>query len=128
LSVLFSPNGKWLVSWFEDEEVKVWRVQGTKFQLSPYEEWRLDRRTDITNSGDGKELVKYDDLLPSDEPLYLQEDGWVTFAPTGKRICWVPPNRRHPWLRTLWESLKGIFVTGSQAGALTIVDLTFALK
>ncbi|KAI6160843.1 WD40-repeat-containing domain protein [Pisolithus thermaeus] len=128
LCVLFSPNGKWLVSWFEDEAVKVWKVQGTKFQLSPYQEWRLDRRTDIANSRDGKELVKYDDLLPSDEPLYLQEDGWVTFAPTGKRICWVPPSRRQPWLRTLWESQKGIFITGSQAGVLTIVDLTFALR
>ncbi|KIK16445.1 hypothetical protein PISMIDRAFT_15826, partial [Pisolithus microcarpus 441] len=128
LCVLFSPNGKWLVSWFEDEAVKVWKVQGTKFQLSPHQEWRLDRRTDITNFGDGKGLVKYDDLLPSDEPLYLQEDGWVTFAPTGKRICWVPPSRRQPWLRTLWESQKGIFITGSQAGVLTIVDLTFALR
>ncbi|KAI6107721.1 WD40-repeat-containing domain protein [Pisolithus croceorrhizus] len=128
LCTLFSPNGKWLVSWFEDEAVKVWKVQGTKFQPSPYQEWRLDRRTDIANSRDGKELPKYDDLLPSDEPLYLQEDGWVTSAPTGKRICWVPPSRRQPWLRTLWESLKGIFITGSQAGVLTIVDLTFALE
>jgi WD40 repeat protein len=127
LWVSFSPNGRWLASWFEDEAVKVWKVEGTKFQIWPHYDWRLDRRTD-SSSGKGKELVKYDDLLPADELHYLQEDGWVTLPHTGKRICWVPPSRRQPWLRTLWESRKGMFATGSQAGTLTIVDLRSTLR
>ncbi|KAM6491915.1 WD40-repeat-containing domain protein [Amanita muscaria] len=130
LWVLFSPNGKWLASWFEDEAVKVWKVEGTNFRSWPHHEWRLDRleRRAESNSGDGRELVKYDDLLPADELHYLQEDGWVTLPHTGKRICWVPPSRRQPWLRTLWESRKGVFATGSQAGTLTIVDLRSTLQ
>ena len=128
LWVLFSPNGKWLVSWFEDEAVKVWKVWGTNFEPWPHQEWRLDRQANITNSSEtGKELVKYDDLVPSDERHYLQEDGWVTLPRTGKRICWVPPSRRQPWLRTLWVTRKGLFVTGSQAGNPTIIDLTSTL-
>jgi len=126
LWVLFSPDGRWLTSWFEDEAVKVWKVEGTNFQIWPHHDWRLDRRTD-SSSGEEKGLVKYGDLLPADELHYLQEDGWVTLPHTGKRICWVPASRRQPWLRTLWESRKGIFATGSQAGTLTIVDLRSTL-
>lgn len=128
LSALFSPNGRWLASWFEDEAVKVWKVEGTKFESWPFYEWRLDRRTD-NSSGlrHGKEPVKYEDLLPADEPHYLQEDGWVTFPHDGKRICWVPPSRRQPWLRTLWETRRGLFTTGSQAGTITIVDIRSTL-
>ena len=129
LWVSFSPNGQWLASWFEDEAVKAWKVQGAKFQSWPVREWRLDRQTDNSFSlRDGKESVTYDDLLPADEPHYLQEDGWVTFPHTGKRICWVPSSRRQPWLRTLWESRKGLFTTGSQAGTITIVDLRSTLR
>ena len=129
LWVSFSPNGQWLASWFEDEAVKAWKVQGTEFQSWPVREWRLDRQTDNSFSlRDGKESVTYDDLLPADEPHYLQEDGWVTFPHTGKRICWVPSSRRQPWLRTLWESRKGLFTTGSQAGTITIVDLRSTLR
>ena len=128
LWVLFSPNGRWLASWFEDEAVKVWKVEGTTFQNWPLYDWRLDRRTDNSSSlSDGKEFVKYDDFNPADEPHYLQEDGWVTFPHTGKRICWVPPSRRQPWLRTLWESRNGLVATGSQAGTFTIVDLRSTL-
>ena len=128
LWVRFSPSGKWLVSWFEDEAVKVWKVRGTIFQPWFHQEWRLDRQASITNSSEtGKELVKYADLVPSDEHHYLQEDGWVTLPNIGKRICWVPPSRRQPWLRTLWVTRKGLLVTGSQAGHLTIVDLTSTL-
>ena len=126
LWVLFSPNGRWLASWFEDEAVKVWKVEGTNFQIWRHDEWRLDRRTE-GNAGDAQESVKYNDLLPADELHYLQEDGWVTLPHTGRRICWVPPSRRQPWLRTLWESRKGMFATGSQAGTLTIVDLRSTL-
>ncbi|KAJ7885555.1 WD40-repeat-containing domain protein [Mycena olivaceomarginata] len=126
LWVLFSPNGRWLASWFEDEAVKVWKVEGSNFQIWPHHDWRLDRQTD-SSSGEEKELVKYGDLLPADELHYLQEDGWITLPHSGKRICWVPASRRQPWLRTLWESRKGIFATGSQAGTLTIVDLRSTL-
>jgi WD40 repeat protein len=126
LWVSFSPNGRWLTSWFEDEAVKVYKVEGTNFQIWPHDEWRLDRRTE-SNSGDGQELVKYDELLPADELHYLQEDGWVTLPHTGKRVCWIPPSRRQPWLRTFWESRKGVFATGSQAGTLTIVNLRSTL-
>ncbi|KAG6843490.1 hypothetical protein H0H87_003922 [Tephrocybe sp. NHM501043] len=127
LWVSFSPNGQWLTSWFEDEAVRVWRVEGTKFQTWPHKDWRLDRGTD-GKSGEGKRLVEYGDLLPDDEPHYLQEDGWITLPQTGKRICWVPPSRRQPWLRTFWESRKGLFATGSQAGTLTIVDLRSTVR
>jgi hypothetical protein len=111
LWVLFSPNGRWLATWFEDEMVKVWKVEGTNFKIWPHDEWRLDRRTESNISGDGQELelVKYGDLLPADELHYLQEDGWVTFPHTGKRICWVPPSRRQPWLRTLMGITEGNF-------------------
>jgi len=102
-------------------------VEGTDFQLWPHEECRWDRETE-SHSGGGQELVKYGDLLPADELHYLQEDGWVTFPHSGKRVCWVPPSRRQPWLRTLWESRQGIFATGSQAGNLTIVDLRSTLR
>ena len=124
LWVTFSPNGQWLACWYEDEAVKAWKVEGTTFHDWPVREWRLDRRSDNSRSPkDGKEPVKYEDLLPADEPHYLQEDGWVTFPHNGKRICWVPPSRRQPWLRTLWETRRGLFTTGSQAGTITIVDL-----
>ncbi|KAJ7196062.1 WD40-repeat-containing domain protein [Mycena pura] len=128
LWALFSPDGRWLASWFEDEAVKVWKVEGSNFYTWPHQDWRLDRRTDsISEAEEGKELVKYGDLLLADELHYLQEDGWVTLPHTGKRVCWVPASRRQPWLRTLWESRKGIFATGSQAGTLTIVDLRCTL-
>ncbi|KAJ7722687.1 WD40-repeat-containing domain protein [Mycena metata] len=122
LWALFSPDGQWLAAWLEDESVKVWKVDGSNFQSWPIQDWRLDRQTN-KNSGEDKELVKYGDLLPDDELHYLQEDGWITLPHTGKRICWLPVSRRQPWLRTLWESRKGIFATGSQAGNLTIVNL-----
>ncbi|KAJ7211904.1 WD40-repeat-containing domain protein [Mycena haematopus] len=127
LWVLFSPDGRWLTSWFEDEAVKVWKVDSSNFQIWPHQEWRLDRQTD-NSSGEGKEVAKYEDLLPHHELHYLQEDGWVTLPHTGKRICWVPASRRQPWLRTLWESRNGIFATGSHAGTLTIVDLRGSLQ
>ncbi|KAJ7039994.1 WD40-repeat-containing domain protein [Mycena alexandri] len=126
LWALFSPDGQWLASWLEDESVKVWKVEGSDFQIWPHQDWRLDRRTDRSSGGE-KELVKYKDLLPDDELHYLQEDGWITLPHTGRYICWVPASRRQPWLRTLWESRKGIFATGSQAGNLTIVDLRSTL-
>ncbi|KAJ7757881.1 hypothetical protein B0H16DRAFT_656696 [Mycena metata] len=122
LWALFSPDGHWLASWLEDESVNVWKVKSSSFQIWSHKEWRLDRQTD-RGSREGKELVKYGDLLPDDELHYLQEDGWITLPHSGKRICWVPASRRQPWLRTLWQSRKGIFATGSQAGNLTIVDL-----
>ncbi|KAJ7767234.1 WD40-repeat-containing domain protein [Mycena metata] len=122
LWALFSPDGQWLASWLEDESVEVWKVDGSDFQSCALQEWRLDRQAH-KNSGEEKELVKYGDLLPNDELHYLQEDGWITLPHTGKRICWLPVSRRQPWLRTLWESRKGIFATGSQEGNLTIVDL-----
>jgi WD40 repeat protein len=126
LWALFSPDGQWLASWLEDESVKVWKVEGSNFQIWPHQDWRLDRRTN-RSSGEENELVKYEDLLPDDELHYLQEDGWITLPHTGKRICWVPASRRQPWLRTLWESRRGIFATGSQAGNLIIVDLRSTL-
>ena len=107
--------------------VKVWKVEGTKFQIWPHYDWRLDQRTNSSSGVEGKELVKYADLLPADELHYLQEDGWVTLPHIGKRICWVPPSHCQPWLRTLWESRKGMFATGSQVGTLTIVDLMSTL-
>jgi len=68
LWVLFSPNGRWLASWFEDEAVKVWKVEGSNFQIWPYYDWRLDRRTD-SRSGEEEELAKYGDLLPADDSI-----------------------------------------------------------
>jgi len=118
LWVQFSPNGKWLASWFEDEAVKVWRIEGTKFKPSLHKEWRIDRQTNATESGE-VELSEYDDISPSYRGHYLQKDGWIILPRTGKRICWVPPSRRQPWLRTLWVNRNGVFVTGSQAGGLT---------
>ncbi|KAJ7511516.1 WD40-repeat-containing domain protein [Mycena galericulata] len=126
LWALFSPDGNWLASWLEDESVKVWKVEGSDFQSWPLQDWRLDHQTD-KKSGEEKELVKYGDLLPDDELHYLQEDGWITLPHIGRRVCWVPASRRQPWLRTLWESRKGIFATGSQEGNLTIVDLRSTL-
>ncbi|KAK7050655.1 WD40-repeat-containing domain protein [Favolaschia claudopus] len=126
LWALFSPDGAWLASWLEDESVKVWKVLGEKFEPWPVQDWRLDRRANnagVIAAREGKTPARYGDLLPDDELHYLQEDGWITFPHTGKRVCWVPASRRQPWLRTLWESQKGIFATGSQAGNLTIVDL-----
>ncbi|KAJ7819116.1 WD40-repeat-containing domain protein [Mycena olivaceomarginata] len=126
LSVMFSSNGRWLASWFENEAVKVWKVEGSNFQIWPYHDWRLDQRTE-SSSGEEKELVKYDDLLPAAGLYHLQEDGWVTLPHTGKHICWVPATHRQSWLRTSLDSRKGIFAISSQAGALTIVNLTSTL-
>ncbi|KAK6977854.1 WD40-repeat-containing domain protein [Favolaschia claudopus] len=126
LWALFSPDGVWLASWLEDESVKVWKVLGLNFEPWPVQDWRLDRRANndgVIAAREGKTPARYEDLLPDDELHYLQEDGWITFPHTGKRVCWVPASRRQPWLRTLWESQKGIFATDSQAGNLTIVDL-----
>ncbi|KAK6995796.1 WD40-repeat-containing domain protein [Favolaschia claudopus] len=118
LWALFSPDGAWLVSWLEDESIKVWKVLSLKFEPWLVQDWRLDSRADnegIIAAREGKTPARYEDLLPDDELHYLQEDGWITFPHTGKRVCWVPASRRQPWLRTLWESQKGIFATGSQA-------------
>jgi WD40 repeat protein len=128
LWVLFSPDGKWLASWFEDEAVKVWRVEGTKFEPSPHKEWRIDRQANTITFGEGVEWPEYDEISPSYKRHYLQEDGWIIFPRTGKRVCWVPPSRRQPWLRTLWWNRKGVFVTGSQAGGLTIIDLRSTIQ
>ena len=127
LCVLFSPDGKWLASWFEDEAVKVWRVRGTIFQPWVLKEWRLDRQANTVNSGAGMEPIGYGDLRPSDVYHYLQENGWIIFPRIGRRVCWVAPSRRQAWLRTLWVNRGGVFVTGSQAGSLTIVDLRSTL-
>ncbi|KAG6819744.1 hypothetical protein H0H93_009091 [Arthromyces matolae] len=128
LWVLYSPDGQWLAAWFEDEAVKVWKVDGVNYRTWPHCEWRLDRHKGTPSvNEDDSEKVKYGDFLPADELHYLQEDGWVTLPHTGKRICWIPPSRRQPWLRTLWESRKGFFAAGSQIGTLTVVDLRSTL-
>jgi WD40 repeat protein len=124
LWVLFAPSGKHIVAWFADDTIRMWSAQDEEFKPLPFHEWRYDQPS---NSDDQGGLITYGELFSTSDPHYLQEDGWVTLPEMNKRTCWVPPSRRIPWPRTFWQSQGGLFVTGSQTGSITIVDLRSSL-
>ncbi|KAF9009635.1 hypothetical protein BDQ17DRAFT_1421800 [Cyathus striatus] len=122
LWVTYSPDAKWLIAWYEDEAVRVYDTY--KLALSQHKEWRFDRlaSTRSTLTAD-VQAISYDQLLREDEKIYIQEDGWITIPENERRICWVPPSRRPPWMRSLWQRRKHILVIGSQTSQITMIGL-----
>ncbi|KAJ3558899.1 hypothetical protein NM688_g651 [Phlebia brevispora] len=89
---------------------------------------------DVT-TGDQLDEAKHNWKTASVVALFKEQDGWIISTETKKKLCWIPESKRSyrmldssgEW-RTTCASYESYYATGSEAGEVTIFDLSELVK
>jgi hypothetical protein len=59
----------------------------------------------------------------SSKPTFREDQGWIVSVRTGRRLFWLPQNRR-PWPSNSFATHESLIAAGSEAGVLSLLDMS----
>jgi hypothetical protein len=64
-----------------------------------------------------------EDSHSSSKPAFVEDQGWIVSLRMGRRLFWLPENRR-PWSYHSLATHKSLIVTGSSTGVLSLINVS----
>lgn len=140
--VTWSPNGEWILGSLDRDarEVLIWSA----VDWQPVSTRRSDWTSKSIHSEDespeeesaAKEMYRWDGLdaeifcdesarewIAPHATFQVQDDGWVIYRRSNKKICWLPPLKR-PYNSSTVASYGRFCAIGAESGQVTILNVS----